>query len=57
MILEKAPGKILVLKLRAILLLEANFNALCKVIFNRRILLTLESKNLILAEVIGSRRS
>ena len=55
--LEKAPGKILVLKLRVIHLLKANFNTLYKIIFNCRILPALESKNLISIEVIGSRRS
>ena len=55
--LEKALGKILVSKSRAILLLEADFNALHKIIFNGRILPTLENNNLIPAEVLGSRRS
>lgn len=44
-------------KLRAILLLEDDFNILHKIIFKSRILLDLESKNLIPAEVIGGRRS
>ena len=56
-ILEKSSGKILVLKLRAILLLEADFNALYKIIFNVRILPALEKDNLILSEILGGRRS
>ena len=55
--LDKAPGNILVSKLRAILLLEAEFNALYKIIFNCRILPTLEIKNIILVEIMGDRRS
>ena len=55
--LEKSPGKILVSKLRAILLLEADFNALHKIIFNGRILPTLESKSLIPSEIMGGRKS
>ena len=55
--LEKAPRKILVLKLRAILLLEADFNTLNKIIFNCRILPALERDNLIPPEIIGGQRS
>ena len=55
--LKKAPGKILVSKLRAILLLEADFDALHKIIFNCRILLALEKENLIPKEITGGRRS
>jgi len=56
-ILEKLPGKILVSKLRAILLLEADFNALHKIIFNGRILPALEKEGLIPQEIMGGRRS
>ena len=54
---KKAPGKILVSKLRAILLLEAGFNALYKIIFNCRILPALEREDLIPSEIMGGRRS
>lgn len=54
-ILEKSLGKILVEKLRAMLLLEADFNALHKIIFNGRILPTLETNNMIPSEIIGGR--
>ena len=40
-------------KLRAMLLLEVNFNALNKIIFNTRILLSLEHNKLIPDEIIG----
>ena len=54
--LEKASRKTLVSKLRAILLLEADFNALYNIIFNCRMLPALERKNLMLSEIIGGRR-
>ena len=57
MILEKFLGKILVEKLRAMLLLEADFNALHKIIFNGRILPTLERNNIIPSEIIGGGKS
>ena len=44
-------------KLRAILLLEADFNALHKIIFNNRLIPNLEANNAIPMEVIGGRRS
>ena len=53
--LEKLPGKILVSKLRVILLLEADFNALHKIIFNGRILPALEKEGLIPQEIMGGR--
>ena len=53
--LKKAPRKINVSKLYAILLLEADFNTLYKIIFNIRILPTLECDRLILDEIIGER--
>ena len=43
-------------KLQAILLLEANFNTICKIIFNNRLLHSIEVVNAILIEVIGGRR-
>ena len=42
--LEKALGKININKLRVIPFLEADFNALYKIIFNSRLLPLLESK-------------
>ena len=41
-ILEKFKGVIDVTKLQAILLLEENFNALYKIIFNTRVILAIE---------------
>ena len=55
--LEKTAGNILVFKLRAILLLEVDFNALNKIVFNNRILPTLESYNSITYKVIRERRA
>ena len=52
-ILEKALGKLSISKLRAILLLEADFNKLYKIIFNRRILPALEKKYLIPYKIVG----
>ena len=43
--LEKAPGNIDVKKLRAILLLEAYFNAAYEIIFNRRMMPRFEEAN------------
>ena len=54
--LEKSTGSIQVFKLRAILLLEADFNALNKIVFNNRTIFNLEASNSILYEVIGGRR-
>ena len=51
-ILEKALGKLSISKLWAILLLEADFNTLHKIIFNRRILPALEKKHLIPHEIV-----
>ena len=56
-ILEKAEGIIDVIKLWAILLLEADFNTTHKIIFNNRLIPTLEEINIIPREVIGGRRS
>ena len=55
--LEKAEGIIDMKKLRAILLLEADFNAAHKIIFSNRLIPNLEAMNAIPAEVIVGRRS
>jgi len=52
-ILEKLVGNVHVQKLRVILLLEADFNAIHKIIFNNRLILNIEVVNAILMEVIG----
>ena len=44
-------------KLRAILLLEVDFNTMHKIIFNNRLIPNLEAVNAILIEVIGGRQS
>ena len=49
-------GIIQVDKLRTILLLEADLNALYKIMFNGRVLPILEDKKLIPIEIIGGRR-
>ena len=54
--LEKSVRNIQVSKLRAILILEADFNTLNKIVFNCRTLLALESKNTIPYEIIRGRR-
>ena len=56
-ILEKVAGNVNVQKLRAILLLEADFNALHKIIFNNRLIPNLDINNAIPMEAIGSRRA
>ena len=43
-------------KLRVILLLEADFNAVRKIIFNGRMMLRLEKANIIPNEIIDSKR-
>ena len=53
--LEKSKGNIQVAKLRVILLLEAGFNGLNKIIYNRRVLPRLKSNRVIPYEVIGGR--
>ena len=50
-------GIIQVDKLQAILLLEADLNALYKIMFYSRVLPVLEDKKLITIEIISSRRS
>jgi hypothetical protein len=54
--LEKSAGNVQVSKLRAILLLEADFNALNKIVFNNRTLPSLEANGSIPYEIIGGRR-
>ena len=55
--LEKVAGNINVQKLRTILLLEADFNAMHKIIFNNRLIPSIEADKAIPMEVIGGRRS
>ena len=55
--LEKVAGNINVQKLRAILLLEADFNALNKIVFNNRLIPKLEEVDAIPVEIIGGRRA
>jgi len=55
--LEKKPNEIVVSKLRAILLLEANFNAANKIIFNTRLIPQIEDRNETPREIIGSHHS
>jgi len=50
--LKKSKGNIQVEKLRAILLLKANLNAIHKMIFNSRVLPTLEKQRKIPIEII-----
>jgi len=56
-VLEKSPGNLRVEKLRAILLLEADYNGLHKINFNGRLMPRLEAMSSILQEIIGGRRS
>ena len=51
--LEKSKENIHVSKLRAILLLEADFNTLNKIVFNNRALPAIKASKIILLEVIG----
>ena len=52
-ILEKLVGNVHIQKLRVILLLEADFNAVHKIIFSNRLIPNIEVVNAILMEVIG----
>ena len=54
--LEKEAGNINMDKLRAILLLEVDFNALNKIVFNGRVILRIKIAKTIPYEVIGRRR-
>ena len=56
-VLEKVEGIADVMKLKAILLLEADFNTAHKIIFNNRLIPNLEAMNVIPGKVIGGRRS
>ena len=56
MILEKKPRVIKVNILRAILLLEADFNSVNKILFNTRLIPSMEQAHIIPKEIIGSRR-
>ena len=55
--LEKSPGNLIVEKLRALLLLEADFNGLHKINFNGRLMPYLEVTSSMPQEIIGDRRS
>ena len=55
-ILEKLYSNIKVTNLRAILLLETDFNALNKIIFNNRVIPVIEASNSIPEEIIRDRR-
>ena len=57
LMLEKLAANANAQKLRAILLLEVDFNALHKIIFNNRLVLSAEMKEGIPMEVIRGRRS
>ena len=54
--LKKVRRNINISKLRAILLLEADFNSLNKIVFNGRVLPRLEMKKKIPYEIVGRRR-
>ena len=51
--LEKNQRVVNVSKLRAILLLEADFNKVNKTLFNKRLILSIEQAHVILKEIIG----
>ena len=53
--LEKVAGNVHIQKLWVILLLEADFNVMHKIIFNNRLILNIEAVNTILMEGIGGR--
>ena len=55
--LEILVGNVIIQKLWAILLLEANFNVMRKIMLNNRLLPSAEMVDAILIEVIGERRS
>ena len=55
--LEKSKGVVNAIKLHRILLLEADFNALYKILFNSRVILPIEKNQQILYEIIGKRSS
>ena len=53
--LKKKPNNISVSKLRAILLLDVDFNAINKIIFNTRLIPTLEAQNSIPRKITGEK--
>ena len=55
--LEKVLGNINAQKLRAMLLLEADFNMMQKIIFDNKLIPKLEAANTILIKVIDGRRA
>ena len=55
--LKKVPGNINVQKLSAILLLEAGFNTMNKIIVNNRMILRIEKDSTFPMEVVSGRRS
>ena len=55
--LEKKPRIVKVTKLKAILLLEANFNSVNKILFNIRLIPSMEQAHVIPKEIIGGRRA
>ena len=54
--LEKLEGNAYMSKLKAILLLEVDFNTLNKIVFNCGVLPAIEASKATLSEVIGGRR-
>ena len=54
--LLKKEADFLVSKLRAILLLEADYNTMNKILFNTRLILSLEEYNMISREIMGGWR-
>ena len=55
--LEKLPGNILAQKPWAILLLDTDFNAINKIIFNTWAMPSIELYNKIPSKIVGSRKS
>ena len=55
--LKKSKRVIDIVKLHAILLFKTDFNASYKIIFNRRVIPTLEKKRIILYKIIRVKRS
>ena len=55
-ILEKSAENVNMAKLRAILLLKVNFNALNKIVFNGRAILSIKASKTIPYKVIGEKR-
>ena len=55
--LEKKPGIISIIQLRAILHLEADFNGMNKIVFNSQLIPAIERNNAIPHKIISGRRS